>query len=292
MAVVDYAVTGQIAVITLNRPEARNAVNPEVAARLADAWRENAGFIGVQSYATSTGGGEDLPVSILGSGSDYTVFFNHIGVASADLVFDGPYGVYHSVYDTYEWMARQGDPGFLYHAAMARYAGLLALRFANADVLPFDAAAYGREIARYAEELRSLPGAGALAPSLRELAARAREWSGAAGAAQESISSRVAAGEGGLLALRDANAWLLSLERAMLDPPGIPGRPWFRHLIYAPLPSYRAETLPAIREAIGEGRSESAGLQIRRLSEKLEAAIAAAKSLSAAGRRRRLRAGR
>ena len=53
-----------------------------------------------------------------------------------DLVFDGPYGVYHSVYDTHRWMATQGDPGFLYHAAMAKYAGMLALRFANADALP------------------------------------------------------------------------------------------------------------------------------------------------------------
>jgi N-acetylated-alpha-linked acidic dipeptidase len=263
---------------TAIREVARDLPNPETPGKtLADAWRANAGFIGVQSYATSAGGGEDLPVAILGSGSDYTVFFNHIGVASTDLVFDGPYGVYHSVYDTYDWMAKQGDPGFLYHAAMARYAGLLALRFANADVLPFDAAAYGREIARYAEELLSLPGAGALAPPLRDLSARAREWSGAAGAAQKSIASRVAAGKGGFLALRDANAWLLSLERAMLDPSGIPGRPWFRHLIYAPLPSYRAETLPAIREAIVEGRFEYAGLQIRRLSDKLEAAIAAAR---------------
>ena len=268
---------------TAIREVARDLPDPETPGRtLADAWRANAGFIGVQSYATSAGGGENLPVSILGSGSDYTVFFNHIGVASTDLVFDGPYGVYHSVYDTYDWMAKQGDPGFLYHAAMARYAGLLALRFANADVLPFDAAAYGREIARYAQELQSLPGAEGLASPLRDLAARAREWSGAAGAAQESIVSRVAAGKSGFLALRDANAWLLSLERAMLDPPGIPGRPWFRHLIYAPLPSYRAETLPAIREAIVEGRSDYAGLQIRRLSDKLEAAVAAARKATGA----------
>jgi N-acetylated-alpha-linked acidic dipeptidase len=68
----------------------------------------------------------------------------------------------------------------------------------------------------------------------------------------------------------------------MLDPPGIPGRPWFRHLIYAPLPSYRAETLPAIREAIVEGRFEYAGLQIRRLSDKLEAAVAAARKATGA----------
>jgi|RhiMetdeSRZDD1v2_1073273.scaffolds.fasta_scaffold16195_4 N-acetylated-alpha-linked acidic dipeptidase len=263
------------------REAARDLPDPSDSKRsLADAWRANAGFIGVQSYATSTGASEELPVAILGSGSDYTVFFNHIGVASTDLVFDGPYGVYHSVYDTYEWMAKYGDPGFLYHAAMAKYAGLLALRFANADALPFDAAAYGLEIARYADELRALPAASPHSVALSALAQKARAWSAAAGLAQKAIFTRLHERRTPTPDLRDANAWLQSLERAVLDAPGIPGRPWFRHLVYAPLPSYRAETLPAIREAIVEGRSEFAGLQIRRLGERLEAATAAAKAAS------------
>src|SRR5262249_56105844 len=98
--------------------------------------------------------GEDRwAVVVRGGGWDYTVFFNRLGLPSTDLVFDGPYGVYHSVYDDYRWMATQGDPGFLYHAAMARYVGVLALRIANADLYPFGAADYGREIARYADEL-------------------------------------------------------------------------------------------------------------------------------------------
>ena len=219
---------------------------------------------------------KDLPVAILGSGSDYTVFFNHLGIASVDLVFDGPYGVYHSVYDTHRWMATQGDPGFVYHAAMAKYAGMLALRFANADLLPFDAAVYGREIAKYAEELQSLPGAESLRPALKELASRGRAWSDAAAAAQKAMTARLAVGEDEALRLRDANAWLLSLERSLIDPPGIPGRPWFRHLVYAPLPSYEAETLPAVREAVESGAIESAGLQIQRLSERLATAAASA----------------
>ena len=105
----------------------------------------------------------------------------------------------------------------------------------------------------------------------------ARSWSEAAGTAQRSLAERVATDRLGFTATRDANAWLLSLERALLDPPGIPGRPWFRHLVYAPLPSYEAETLPAIREAILDGRREFADLQIQRLSEKLRAAITAAR---------------
>ena len=250
---------------------------------MADSWRENAGFIGVQSYATSAGDREDLPVSILGSGSDYTVFFNRLGIASTDMLFDGPYGVYHSVYDTYEWMATQGDPGFLYHAAMARIAGLLALRFANADALPFDAAAYGREIARYADELAASPAGAPLAAD--------SETPGGAGAGVErrrpephrNRSTRgFARGSPASSSMREVNAWLLSLERSLLDGAGLPGRPWFRHLIYAPLPSYRAETLPAIREAALGGGVESARLQVRRLVEKLDAAIAAAKAVQTA----------
>ncbi len=221
---------------------------------------------------------KELPVAILGSGSDYTVFFNHLGIASVDLVFDGPYGVYHSVYDTHRWMATQGDPGFVYHAAMAKYAGMLALRFANADMLPFDAAAYGREVAKYAEELQSLPGAESLRPALKELASRGRRLERCGRRGPESRSTaRLAAGEDEALRLRDANAWLLSLERSLIDPPGIPGRPWFRHLVYAPLPSYEAETLPAVREAVESGAIESAGLQIQRLSERLATAAASAR---------------
>ncbi len=239
---------------------------------LADAWRGS---------GDRGSGSDDLPVGILGSGSDYTVFFNHLGIASADLVFDGPYGVYHSVYDTHRWMETQGDPGFVYHAAMAGFAGMVALRFANADAFPFDAAAYGREIARYAAELTRLEGARTLAAPLAKLANLGTAWSQSAGAAQKRIAARIANGRTDLTAMRAANAWLLSLERSMLDAPGIPGRPWFRHLVFAPLPSYEAETLPAIREAIVEGRTAAAEPQIRRLARKLEAAIAAAKKAGA-----------
>ncbi len=266
----EFAASASPLLVSAIRDAARDFPDPSTPGKsLADSWRATAAAAGAD--------GGELPVAILGSGSDYTVFFNHLGIASVDLVFDGPYGVYHSVYDTHRWMATQGDPGFVYHAAMAKYAGMLALRYANADVLPFDAAAYGREIAKYAEGLEALPGAESLRPGLRELVSRARAWSEASASAQKQIAARVAAGESGALSLGDANAWLLSLERSLIDAPGIPGRPWFRHLVYAPLPSYEAETLPAIREAIVEGRTESAGLQIQRLSDKLSTAAASAR---------------
>ena len=74
----------------------------------------------------------------LGSGSDYTVFLNFLGVPIADMTFTGPYGVYHSVYDNHLWMQKFGDPGFLRHVAMTRVWGVMALRIANADILPLD----------------------------------------------------------------------------------------------------------------------------------------------------------
>jgi N-acetylated-alpha-linked acidic dipeptidase len=250
---------------------------------VAETWREGAGRTNVRSDATGAPPAEDLPIAILGSGSDYTVFFNRLGIPSVDLVFDGPYGVYHSVYDDYAWMATAGDPGFLYHAAMARYAGSLALRFANADVFPFDASAYGREIARYAEELAGDRTAAPLSESLGALARQARDWSDASAAAQKAIEDRVASGNASAAEKAAANRWLLSLERSLLDPEGLPGRPWFRHLVYAPLPSYAAETLPAVREAAIAGDLEAARRGLTNLSNRLATAAASARAASGAG---------
>jgi N-acetylated-alpha-linked acidic dipeptidase len=244
---------------------------------VADSWRARAGSSNVRSYTSDWDPSSDLPISILGSGSDYTVFFNHLGVPSVDMLFDGPYGVYHSSYDTYRWMATQGDPGFKYHAAMARLAGVLALRFANADVVPLDGAAYGHEIARYVSDLESLPTARPYLRELRALAARARRWAESARLTSTAISSRLAAGRLTPHQAAVANEWQMSLERALLDEAGIPDRPWFKHLVYAPLPSYAAETLPGIREALAAGKDPRN--QIAVLAGRLDAAIVKARRL-------------
>ena len=227
----------------------------------------------------------------LGSGSDYTVFLDHLGVPAVDAGFAGRYGVYHSVYDTYRWMATQGDPAFRYTAGMARYAGVLALRFANADLLPYGASAYGPEIARYARGLSGIPGgsAGALDHELRDLAERAEAWSAASAAAEKALnetlsgaSARPAGPQAAAADLASANAWLLSLERSLCDPEGIPKRGWFKHLIYAPLPSYLAETLPGIREALNAGETDVARVEIERLTRRLSAATEAARKIAGA----------
>ena len=251
---------------------------------VADSWRANAGAKNIRSYATDSVAkrvGEELPVAILGSGSDYTVFFNRLGIASMDILFDGPYGVYHSVYDDYAWISRHGDPGFRYHAAMARLAGVIALRFANADVLPFDPARYGREIAAYAEDLAAAPVGRPLAADLARLSAASHQWAKEAKATQDAIAAELASGLTDAGRIRAVNGWLLGLEQTVSDPAGLPGRPWFRHLIYAPLPSYAAETLPGIREAAVQADASAARAEIRRLEARLERAIIAARGVSA-----------
>ena len=215
----------------------------------------------MRRYATGASG-DDLPIGILGSGSDYTVFFNHLGVSSVDLVFDGPYGVYHSIYDSHEWMKRVGDPGFRYHAAMARLWGLLALRLASADVLPLDYGAYGRDLLAYLDDVGKL----ALSRGVDAGLDRARR------AAQALSRLGIPEPTGDATADAARSRALIQAERDLLSPDGLPDRPWFRHLVYAPLPSYEAETLPGVREAILAGDTVRAREQAARLAGALERA--------------------
>src|SRR5258706_731596 len=158
-------------------------------------------------------------------------------------------------------MAKFGDPGFRYHAAMAKYVGLLALRFANSDLYPFSPALYGEEILRYAEELESMAAAKPVAPDLKSLEAAARLWSEESGRTEALLAERLRAGKLSKVETASGNDWLLGLERSMLAEEGLPGRPWFRHLIYAPLPSYPAWKLPGIREALLAGDDRRARAQ-------------------------------
>jgi N-acetylated-alpha-linked acidic dipeptidase len=241
---------------------ARSVPDPKGRGTVYDVWR--AGQEGnVRGYGVVAGERTaDPPVAILGSGSDYTVFFNHIGVPSADLVFDGPYGVYHSLYDSHEWMTRVGDPGFRYHAAMARLWGLLALRLANADVLPLDYGAYGRDLLAYLDDVATLARSRGVDAGLD----RARR------AAQALSRLGVSEPTGNATADAARSRALIQAERDLLSADGIPDRPWFRHLVYAPLPSYEAETLPGVREAVLAGDAARAREQAARLADALERA--------------------
>ncbi len=248
---------------------ARRIPDPKERGSVYDAWLSGAST-NLRGYGVVAGEKTAEPiVAILGSGSDYTVFFNHVGVPSADFLFDGPYGVYHSIYDSHEWMRRYGDPGFHYHAAMASLWGVAALRLANADVLPFDYSAYGRDLAVYLDEVEAL----ARLRSMRIDFGPARE------AARRLAALPLPSAEGSPEARRRRNEALLMAERDFTRAEGLPGRPWFRHLIYAPLPSYAAETLPGVREAVLADDATRASAQaavlaqaLRQAADRLEAA--------------------
>lgn len=243
---------------------------------------------------------EDLRISPLGSGSDYTPFLQHLGIASLHLGFGGENrgGSYHSMFDSFDHYTRFGDPGFVYGIALAKTAGRTTLRFANADVLPFQFGSFAENVGRYLEEVTEL------ADEMREETERENrlihermyelaadptetyhppepkepvpylnfapvknalaELESASKTYDEALAARMAGG--GLPASRAAelNRVLMSTERLMTRDEGLPRRPWFRHQIYAPgfYTGYGVKTLPGIREAIEERKWDEAAEQM------------------------------
>lgn len=211
----------------------------------------------------------DVPVGDLGSGSDYSAFQQHLGVPSTDIGSTGPYGVYHSVFDNFAWFKKFGDPDFVYEQQMARIFGLEALRMADADVLPYDYEEYGKEINAYLDAAKkradSKLGEHALDLTTVEGAAKRFQEAGAKILAKQKNPPRDA------LRLNQA---LLSAERALLVPEGLPHRPWFRHAIYAPgeYTGYAAVVIPGVNEALDKGDAEQARQQLTALAAALERA--------------------
>jgi N-acetylated-alpha-linked acidic dipeptidase len=209
----------------------------------------------------------------LGSGSDYTVFLNFLGVPVADLTFDGPYGVYHSVYDSFTWVNRIGDPGYYYHAAMARYWSVAALRLAECDYVPLDYAAYAREVQIYLGETERMARERKLEVDFGPALKASRRWEKNGREALESARQAVASGD--QVRAEQIHKGLMKVERALLDPEGLRGRPWFKHLIYAPRPTYKPLVLPALTEAIEAGDGKLANAEVERLARALNRAAAA-----------------
>jgi N-acetylated-alpha-linked acidic dipeptidase len=211
----------------------------------------------------------DVPVGDLGSGSDYTAFLQHLGIPSSDVSSSGPYGVYHSVFDNFAWFKKFGDPDFVYEQQMARIFGLEAVRMADADVLPYDYEEYGKEVEVYldAAKRRATEKFGAHALDFDAVNAAAHHF--------ESAGSKILAKEKS--PPEDAsrlNHALMSAERALLVPQGLPHRPWFHHAIYAPgeYTGYAAVVIPGVNEALDKGDSERARQQLETLAAALERA--------------------
>jgi N-acetylated-alpha-linked acidic dipeptidase len=249
---------------------ATDVIDPNSRSSLFDTWQEKRASSDDEHHGC-------MVENELGSGSDYTVFLNFLGVPIVDLTFDGPYGVYHSQYDDLYWMEHFGDPGYRYMTAMVEVWGRLALRLANADVIPYDFRPYAATVRSFIETLRALPGVEDEL-DLKSIVAVLDEWDEAAESLhQKTEKALTAEGQIETGAYADLNAALLRVERELLLADGIPGRPWFKHALYAPRYTYAAMSLPGVREAAEAENWELARNQLRVLIERLQAVTTATK---------------
>ena len=206
----------------------------------------------------------------LGGGSDYTVFLNHLGVPSADLAFDGPYEVYHSVYDTHQYVTQFADPEFRYTTTLVKVLGIVALRLMEGDAIPLDVQATASAIAGYVGEVEGQRGA--VAGGLAGVREALRELEQAAAAFSARRDTAVEAGDAARLAVLNRQA--MSMERAFTDPDGLRERPWYRHLLHAPDRTYAPLVLPGIAEALASGDARRVADEAARVAQALRRAAA------------------
>jgi len=210
-------------------------------------------------------------VGTLGSGSDYTSFLHHHGVPSIDFRFaqDSYAGVYHSVYDCLYWMQTFGDPGFHYHVALAQFWGILTLRFADSEVLPFDYEEDAGVLTGMVSDTQTLleqyGGTGQM--DLDNLRSAAEKFSESAQSI-DAIINKTSANH-----MARINAILFQAERQFLGP-GLPGRPYYRHVLQAPglYLGYDTMVFPGLSQAIIDGDWVEARAQETILAERISAA--------------------
>lgn len=184
----------------------------------------------------------------IGSGSDHTVFLNFVGMPVIGLQFDGDYGVYHSAYDDFYWMNHFGDPGYRYHKLMSQLWGVTALRLANADLLPFDFASYASNVRQFVDELTKGKDISRL--DLADVRKDIDNFEAAGRHLNESLNRKLAPGQIDPKVALKLNHGMMQVERNWLNPDGIPGRPWFKHILYGARFTYAHLELPGLTEAV------------------------------------------
>ncbi|HEY3056092.1 MAG TPA: transferrin receptor-like dimerization domain-containing protein, partial [Thermoanaerobaculia bacterium] len=253
---------------------------------------------------------ELIRLSALGSGSDYTPFIQHLGIAALNIGYGGEDGggSYHSIYDSFDHYTRFGDPGFHYGIAQAKTNGRLMLRLANADVLPFEYTTLANTLSRYVEELTKLADDSRRDIDERNRMVREKTFEMAADPTKPFVAPKIqdpvpylnfAPLENAVARLKRAasdyeraasgmpsddaaanarlDRALMGAEQLLLRSEGLPRRPWFRHQIYAPgfYTGYGVKTLPGVREAIEQKQWAEANQQIEIVSKVLEGYAAA-----------------
>ncbi len=254
--------------------EIARAVPSPTGGTVYEAWRNQHGEGNEHRPSNSPPDG-DVRVGDLGSGSDFTPFLQHVGVPSTDIGSGGPYGVYHSVFDNFAWFTMNADPHFVYLQEMARVLGLEAVRMADTDVLPYDYVPYAREITSYIETAKKKAGEEKLnaidfAPAL---AAAGRF----AAAAEHATGVEKSAGADAA----KLNQALRQVETDLVSQAGLPNRPWYRHIIYAPgeYTGYAAVVIPGVTEAVQSKNADRASQQLGVLTEALDRAASTLNSV-------------
>lgn len=246
---------------------------------------------------------QDLHIPAVGSGSDYTVFIDHLGIASLNIAYGGEdagSGQYHSIYDDFYWYTHFEDTDFTYGKALAQTAGTIMMRLADSTILPFQYTDLAETVHGYLGELKELaadqrtsikeknsdidegvyqalidpkkkmvPPSKEPVPPYLNFAPLENASDDLTRAAEVYEKAFQAAGDS---APASVNATLLQSERLLTDSAGLPNRPWFQNLIYAPgfYTGYGVKTIPGVREAIEQKRWTEADEQIVRVAKALE----------------------
>ena len=249
----------------------------------------------------------DVRMKALGSGSDYTAFIDHLGIASMDLSYadEGESGIYHSIYDDFYWYTHFSDTDFAYGRALSQTIGTAAMRLADADLLPFEFTDFADTIRMYQKQLKKLADDGReeiiernkeideglfaavndprhpmVAPPKEDVpphlnfAPMDNAIDGLTLTAQRYQTALDKVWGAGLsdAALQDLNRGLMESERRLTTEEGLPRRPWYKHMIYAPgvYAGYDAKTIPGVREAIEQKHWDEANAEIARVAKVLD----------------------
>jgi N-acetylated-alpha-linked acidic dipeptidase len=293
----------------------RAVVDPQTGVSVAARRRARLEVNGDQAVRAELKNRSDMRISPLGSGSDYTPFLQHLGIASLNIGFGGESsgGSYHTLYDTYEHYSKYRDPGMSYGVALAKVAGRVTMRLAYASRLPFEFTALADNISLYIDQIEEL------ADNMREetLETNARIESGVYNLAldptrtlgpptpkpevpyfnfaplknalaelESEASSYASWVQGGAAATAQENNLLYTSERELTRDDGLPGRPWFTHHIYAPgfYTGYGVKTIPGVREAIEQRQYELVAAEIEVAADVIRAMAARVRQLAAESR--------
>jgi N-acetylated-alpha-linked acidic dipeptidase len=286
---------------------ARDVEDPEYHVSVAERTRAARIQYSAPSDRKETRERADLRIGALGSGSDYTPFIQHLGVAALNIGYGGEDGggSYHSIYDSFDYFTRFIDPGYVYGITLAQTGGRVSLRLANAEFLPFEFTNFTETLSRYVKELRKLaddmreeteetnlriseksmrlasdPKDSLILPRLKEpvpylsFAPLENAFSKLQRSTDEFAASMNAAGPDlPASSAKELDRILMLFERSLTRSEGLPGRPWYIHYVCAPgqYTGYGVKTLPSVREAIELRQWKIADEQIQIVAKVIEA---------------------